>query len=335
MNQSNLLEVRQLKTHFATERGRVTAVDGVSFHVNAGETIGVVGESGCGKSVTSSSILRLFGKNSGATIEGEIFFEGTDLLRMTIDEIQGIRGNMISMIFQDPMSSLNPVFTIGNQIAESIMLHQKLSKKDAMDKAIEMLRMVGIASPEKRVYDYPHQLSGGMRQRVMIAMGLSCKPKLLIADEPTTALDVTIQAQIVDLMIELKERLQMSIILITHDLGVVAEMCDRVLVMYLGQIVEEATVDSLFQSPRHPYTIGLMKSIPDLEGERGAPLHVIEGVVPSLYQVPMGCRFAPRCHLADHKCREQAPKLLPVHEEQKVRCWHYEKVNAQGGLSLA
>ena len=335
MIQAPLLEVKGLKTHFATEQGEVTAVDGVSFHVNAGETLGLVGESGCGKSVTSLSILRLFGRHSGTRLEGEIFFEGKDLLSLSMEEIQRIRGNQISMIFQDPMSSLNPVFPIGDQIAEAIILHQKLSKKEAREKTVEMLRLVGIPSPDKRVHDYPHQLSGGMRQRVMIAMALSCHPKLLIADEPTTALDVTIQAQILDLMVELKNRLQMGIILITHDLGVVAELCDRVIVMYLGQIVEEATVETLFETPKHPYTIGLMKSIPSLAGKRGEKLHVIEGIVPSLHQVPAGCRFAPRCPYADQLCMERPPELRRVEENHMVRCWHHDKISVSGGIAVA
>jgi peptide/nickel transport system ATP-binding protein len=330
-----LLELRNLKTHFTTELGRVTAADGISFQVHAGETVGLVGESGCGKSVTSLSILRLFGKFSGTTLEGEIFFEGKELLSMPLEEIQKLRGNQISMIFQEPMSSLNPVFTVGDQISESIIKHQKLPKKAAMETTIEMLKFVGIPSPEKRVNDYPHQLSGGMIQRVMIAMGLSCHPKLLIADEPTTALDVTIQAQILDLMLDLKQRLNMGILMITHDLGVVAEVCDRVLVMYLGQIVEEATVDQLFENPKHPYTIGLIKSIPQMDGRRVDKLHVIEGMVPSLHHVPKGCRFAPRCSMADQKCMEHPPELQVVNEEHKVRCWHHDKINSTGGKVVA
>ncbi|WP_103105634.1 ABC transporter ATP-binding protein [Brevibacillus reuszeri] len=330
-----LLKVKNLKTRFCTELGEVTAVDGVSFHVNAGETVGLVGESGCGKSVTSLSILRLFRKHSGTKLAGEIFFEQKELLTSSMEEMQEIRGNQISMIFQDPMSSLNPVYTVGNQISESLMLHQKLSKKEAYEKTIEMLSLVGIPSPEKRVNDYPHQLSGGMRQRVMIAMGLCCHPKLLIADEPTTALDVTIQAQILDLMKGLQEQLQMGIMLITHDLGVVAEVCDRVLVMYLGQIVEEATVETLFENPKHPYTIGLMKSIPTIDGKRGEKLHVIEGMVPSLHQIPAGCRFAPRCPFADEKCRSHPPDLIEVGHSHKARCWHHERIGMEGGSTIA
>ena len=321
MNNQPLLEVRELKTRFATESGMVTAVDGVSFQIYEGETVGLVGESGCGKSVTSLSILRLFGMNSGTRLEGKILFEERDLLTASLDEIQTIRGNKISMIFQDPMTSLNPVYTVGDQIAESIMLHQKLNREQALAKAVHMLELVGIPSPERRVKDYPHQLSGGMRQRVMIAMGLACQPKLLIADEPTTALDVTIQAQILELMQKLQTELNMGVILITHDLGVVAEVCSRVMVMYLGQIVEECSVEVLFDNPLHPYTCGLIQSIPSMETNRREPLHVIEGTVPSLFHVPAGCHFAPRCPYADAQC-QKPPELLEIDGEHKVRCWH-------------
>ncbi len=324
-----LLEVQNLRTRFATEHGTVTAIDGVSFSISQGETVGLVGESGCGKSVTSLSILRLFNAHSGTSLEGKILFEQQNLLDLSVDEIQAIRGNQISMIFQDPMTSLNPVFTIGDQIAESIVLHQKVSRQEATDKAIDMLKIVGIPSPEKRAREYPHQLSGGMRQRVMIAMGLACQPKLLIADEPTTALDVTIQAQILDLMMDLQKQLNMGIILITHDLGVVAEVCSRVMVMYLGQIVEECPVETLFSRPKHPYTVGLIKSIPTLDGKREEPLHMIDGVVPSLFQIPRGCRFAPRCPHADAKCREQIPSLETIDFGHKVRCWRHEKIGME------
>lgn len=320
MKNQSLLEVQDLKTHFSTETGMVTAVDGVSFIINAGETVGLVGESGCGKSVTSLSILRLFGAHSGTRLEGQIFFEDQDLLTVSLDEIQRIRGNKISMIFQDPMTSLNPVYTVGDQIAESIMLHQSLDRKQALDKAVHMLELVGIPSPETRIHDYPHQLSGGMRQRVMIAMGLACQPQLLIADEPTTALDVTIQAQILELMQKLQNELNMGIILITHDLGVVAEVCTRVMVMYLGQIVEECSVEALFDNPLHPYTCGLIKSIPSMDTNRREDLHVIDGMVPSLYHVPSGCHFAPRCPYADAQCKNP-PELVTIEGEHKVRCW--------------
>lgn len=330
-----LLEVKNLRTHFYTDRGQVTAVDGVSFHVHEGEIVGVVGESGCGKSVMSQSIMRLFDEKYTAEYEGEINFNGENLLAFSNGKMQKIRGNDISMIFQDPLSSLNPVYTIGDQIRESIRLHQKVSKKEAFDKAVEMLRLVGIPAPEKRVNEYPHQLSGGMQQRAMIAMALSCEPKLLIADEPTTALDVTIQAQILDLMVELNKKLGMGVIFITHDLGVVAEVCTRVMVMYLGQIVEEMDTDQLFTRPLHPYTRGLMQSIPQLDGDRSKELHVIKGTVPSLDNVPKGCRFASRCLFADEQCRESAPELW-VHEgNHRVRCWHYEKINKEGAYDRA
>lgn len=329
MEKQPLLEVDQIKTHFFTDRGRVTAVDGISFRVDAGEIIGVVGESGCGKSVMSQSIMRLFDEKNTVEYEGKVLFEGKNLLELSKSGMRKIRGNDISMIFQDPLSSLNPVYTIGDQIREAITLHQGISKKEAYAKAIEMLRLTGIPSPEQRVNEYPHQLSGGMQQRVMIAMALSCQPKLLIADEPTTALDVTIQAQILDLIVNLNKQLGMGVLFITHDLGVVAEICSKVMVMYLGQIVEETDTDSLFTKPLHPYTKGLIKSIPHLEGDRSKELHVIDGTVPSLYNVPKGCRFAPRCPFADELCRESEPELRIHQGEQKVRCWHYEEINLQ------
>lgn len=325
-----LLEVDNLKTMFSTEKGQVTAVDKVSFHVNVGETVGLVGESGCGKSVTSESIMRLLNENT-TKYSGEIRYKGKNLLTLSKEQMRAIRGNEISMIFQDPMTSLNPVYTIGNQLAESIMIHQKLSKQKAYEKAVEMLRLTDIPSPEKRIHEYPHELSGGMRQRAMIAMALACKPNLLIADEPTTALDVTIQAQILDVINDLKKELNMGIIMITHDLGVVAETCTRVLVMYLGQIIEEADVKTLFSKPLHPYTQGLIKSIPRLDGDRTRKLHVIKGTVPSLHNIPQGCRFAPRCEFADAKCRSEAPVWEQVHPTQKVRCWHSDKIaNGEG-----
>lgn len=326
MAKKPLLEVKNLKTHFHTDRGRVTAVDGITFHVEEGEILGVVGESGCGKSVTSQSILRLFDEKYSTDYEGEICFQGQDLLQLPQSKMQAIRGNDISMIFQDPMSSLNPVYTVGYQIAETLLLHQKVSKKEAYAKAVEMLKLTGIPSPEKRIHEYPHELSGGMRQRVMIAIALACQPNLLIADEPTTALDVTIQAQILELIVQLNQELGMGVIFITHDLGVVAEVCTRVVVMYLGQIVEEADVDDLFSRPLHPYTRGLMKSIPQMDGDRSQKLHVIEGTVPSLDQIPQGCRFATRCPYADAQCREKVPELKPYQNSQKVRCWHVDKI---------
>lgn len=321
----HLLEVRDLKTTFYTERGPVVAVDGMNLHVDYGETLGLVGESGCGKSVTVESIMRLLDERT-TKYEGQILFKGENLLSFPEKKMFNVRGKEIAMIFQDAMTSLNPVYTIGNQIAETIMTHQKVSKKEAYDRAVDMLRLTGIPSPEKRIHEYPHEISGGMRQRVMIALALSCKPSLLIADEPTTALDVTIQAQILDVINDLKQELNMGIIMITHDLGVVAEVCTRVAVMYLGQVIEEAPVDNLFMSPLHPYTKGLLKSIPKLDGDRQKKLYTIEGVVPSLHDVPKGCRFAPRCPFADEKCRAQSPELKSVAQNHKVRCWHFEKI---------
>ena len=316
-----ILEVRNLTTSFKTERGVLNAVQGVSFHVDKGEILGLVGESGCGKSVTSQSIMRLYDEKRLALYQGEILFNGVDLLTLPEKKMQAVRGKDIAMVFQDSLSSLNPVFTCGNQIMEALMIHQKLSKREARERAIEMLRLVGIPSPETRVDQYPHELSGGMRQRVMIACALSCHPKLLIADEPTTALDVTIQAQIMELIVELNQKLNMGVILITHDLSVVAETCSRVAVMYLGQIVEEADVFSLFQNPQHPYTKGLLRSIPKMNGERRERLFIIEGSVPLLSQIPQGCRFCPRCPFAEEGCSKAMPELQSVSSTQKVRCF--------------
>lgn len=326
MTKAPLLELKELKTHFSTERGKVTAVDGVSFHVEEGEILGVVGESGCGKSVTSQSILRLFDEKRLVSYEGEVNFKGDNLLNYSNSQMEKLRGNEIAMIFQDPLSSLNPVFTIGSQIAEAILLHQDVTKKVAYERALEMLKLTGIPAPEKRLYEYPHELSGGMRQRVMIAIALSCEPQLLIADEPTTALDVTIQAQILQLIEDLNKKLDMGVIFITHDLGVVAEICTRVAVMYLGQIVEVANIEDIFKQPLHPYTKGLMKSVPQLDGDRSLELHVIEGTVPSLNNVPSGCRFASRCAFADELCIESQPELREFKDGQQVRCWHAEKI---------
>lgn len=326
MTSPKLLEVDNLFVNFHTERGTVTAVQGISLQVESGEVLGIVGESGCGKSVTSQAILRLFDEVNTVQYEGQIRYCGDDLLKFSQSAMQKIRGNDISMIFQDPSSSINPVYTIGYQIVEPLMMHQKLSKQDAYLKAIEMLRLTGIPSPEKRIHQYPHEISGGMKQRVMIAMALACEPKLLIADEPTTALDVTIQAQILELMLEINKSLNMGIIMITHDLGVVAEICDRVAVMYLGQVVEEADVKSLFAKPLHPYTRGLINSIPKMDGDRSEDLYVISGTVPSLYNIPKGCSFAPRCMYADELCRSKSPDLSENSSKHKVRCWHYEKI---------
>jgi peptide/nickel transport system ATP-binding protein len=330
MTTTPLLQVNHLKTHFHTERGRVTAVNDISFTVNKGEIIGIVGESGCGKSVMSQSIVRLLEHTDPVEYEGEVVFEGQDLLALPLKKMQKIRGNDISIIFQDPLTSLNPVYTIGNQIIEVLRYHQKLSKKEAREKAIDMLRLTGIPSPETRIDDYPHELSGGMQQRAMIAMALACRPKLLIADEPTTALDVTIQAQILDLIVDLNEQLGMGVLFITHDLGVVADVCTSVKVMYLGQIIEESPTDGLFEKPLHPYTQGLIQSIPQLDGDRHAPLHVIEGTVPSLSNVPVGCNFAARCPFATDKCRAQEPPMIDVAEGRRVQCWLYEE---EGGFS--
>ncbi len=328
MNQAPLLELNNLKTHFHTERGRATAVGGVSFTMDRGEIIGIVGESGCGKSVMSQSILRLLEHTDSVEYEGEVLFESENLLDMPLSKLRAVRGNDISMIFQDPLTSLNPVYTIGNQIEETLRLHKKLSKKEARKKAIEILGLTGIPSPETRVDDYPHQLSGGMQQRAMIAIALACEPKLLIADEPTTALDVTIQAQILELITELNRTLGMGVLFITHDLGVVAEICTGVKVMYLGRIVEEAPTEQLFRSPLHPYTRGLLQSIPKLDGDRNEKLHVIEGTVPSLFDIPRGCGFSTRCPYADEKCRNEDPVMLQADERHRVRCWHYAEIDA-------
>ena len=321
MTKERILHVDNLSTSFHTDRGWLKAIDGVSFDVYKGEILGIVGESGCGKSVTSQSIMRLYDEKRLAHYQGEILFDGVDLLTLPEKKMQAVRGKDIAMVFQDSLSSLNPVFTCGNQIMEALMIHQKLSKREARERAIEMLRLVGIPSPETRVDQYPHELSGGMRQRVMIACALSCHPKLLIADEPTTALDVTIQAQIMELIVELNQKLNMGVILITHDLSVVAETCSRVAVMYLGQIVEEADVFSLFQNPQHPYTKGLLRSIPKMNGERRERLFIIEGSVPLLSQIPQGCRFCPRCPFAEEGCSKAMPELQSVSSTQKVRCF--------------
>lgn len=320
-----ILEVRDLRTSFFTENFEVKAVDGVSFSVPKGKTLGVVGESGSGKSITSLSILRLI-QNPGKVVGGQVLFKGTDLLEKSDSEMRKIRGNEISMIFQEPMTSLNPVYTVGQQIGESFQIHKKLNKKQSIERSIEMLKLVGIPSPEQRVHQYPHELSGGMRQRVMIAMALACDPELLIADEPTTALDVTIQAQILELMKDLQNRLGMSIIMITHDLGVVAETCDYVAVMYCGKVVEFASVEELFRNPRHPYTVGLLNSLPrhdiDLEGEE---LSVIKGSVPSPTDMPTGCRFAPRCPFSSDICVERNPDLEEDEKGNQIRCWIYSE----------
>lgn len=326
-----ILEINNLSTSFKTERGIMKAVDGVSFYVEKGEILGLVGESGCGKSVTSQSILRLYDEKYLASYEGEILFDGKNLLELSEREMRKIRGHEISMIFQDALSSLNPVFTVGQQIMEPLKIHQKLSRTEARKQAIEILSLVGIPSPEKRVDQYPHELSGGMRQRVMIAIALACRPRLLIADEPTTALDVTIQAQIMELILSLNRKLHMGVILITHDLSVVAETCSRVAVMYLGQVVEEADVYTIFDSPRHPYTRGLIQSIPRMSGERARRLYMIPGTVPLLNQIPSGCRFAPRCPFAEDICRRNRPELVEAGDPgHKVRCFRYQEIEKEG-----
>jgi oligopeptide/dipeptide ABC transporter ATP-binding protein len=338
-----LLEVRDLRTYFKVMDGVVRAVDGVSFSINRGETLGIVGESGCGKSVTALSIMRLHDTPPtwiptdanqadlpndvkellGDAPSSRILFEGRDLLTLPGDQMRAVRGNEIAMIFQEPMTSLNPVFTVGNQIAEAVMLHQGLSKKAAWDKAIESIRAVGISNPERRVKQYPHELSGGMRQRVMIAMALSCDPKLIIADEPTTALDVTIQAQILELIRDVQDRTGAALMLITHDLGVVAETVHDVVVMYAGRVVETGTVDDVLLSPKHPYTEGLLTSIPS-RGMKGQRLNVITGTVPNPFNMPRGCNFAPRCPYAFEPCADLDPRIEDA-DPSDVACWLYTK----------
>ena len=324
-----LLRVDDLHTHFFTLDGITRAVDGVDLAVHAGETLGIVGESGCGKSVTALSIMRLLPAKLGRVVSGTIRFDGQDLLALSEAEMRQIRGNRIAMVFQEPMTSLNPVLTIGDQIAEAVMIHQKKSRSDAMAHAVEMLHLVRIPDAERRVRDYPHQFSGGMRQRVMIAIALCCNPKLLIADEPTTALDVTIQAQILKLMLELKGRFGAAVMLITHDLGVVAETCQRVVVMYAGRKVEEAPVLDLFDRPMHPYTRGLMASIPRrLERQSARRLQEIPGIVPSLRDPIAGCPFAPRCGFATELCHVEAPPLIERASGHRAACWHVDRVLA-------
>lgn len=314
-----LLKVQDLHTCFNTSKGLISVVNGISFQINRGESVGMVGESGCGKSVTSLSIMRLIFP-PGKIESGEILLEGDNLIQKSQRSMRRVRGNKISMIFQEPMTSLNPVYTVGMQIAEPLRYHQKISRKEALDKSVELLKAVGIPLPEQRVKEYPHQLSGGMRQRVMIAMALSCNPKLLIADEPTTALDVTIQAQILELMKEIKHHLNMAILVITHDLGIIAELAEKVMVIYAGRVVEEAKVKELMQNPLHPYTRGLLASIPRLAGKKQR-LHVIEGNVPVPGNYPSGCPFHPRCPYARNLCNREAPPLQNPGENRLLRCW--------------
>jgi oligopeptide/dipeptide ABC transporter ATP-binding protein len=324
----SLLEIKDLSTVFDTDRGVARAVDGVSFSIEPGETLGVVGESGCGKSVTALSVMRLLQKPTGRVEGGEIFMEGRSLLGLSEPEMRKIRGNRISMIFQEPMTSLNPVYTVCSQISEPLILHQALGKREARQRAIEMLDTVGIPNAKSRIDEYPHQFSGGQRQRIMIAMALACKPALLIADEPTTALDVTVQAQILDLMNELKAEFGSAVMLITHSLGVVAETAQRVVVMYAAKVVEEAPVRSLFGNPMHPYTRGLLTSIPRMDSDVKR-LPVIPGIVPSPFNFPSGCRFCDRCGERIGKCAEQAPPLFGIGDAHSVRCWLYEKEGAR------
>ena len=324
----SLLSVRNLKTYFFTEEGVMHSVDGLDFDLAPGETLAIVGESGCGKSVTSLSIMRLIQSPPGKIVEGEILYQGQDLLKKSEREMRAIRGNDISMIFQEPMTSLNPVFTVGRQIMESYRIHQGLKKDEARKKTIEMIRLVGIPSPEKVVDQYPHELSGGMRQRIMIAMALACNPRILIADEPTTALDVTIQAQIMHLLMDLKKQMDTAIILITHDLGVVAQIAENAMVMYAGQAVEYAPVKDIYKDPLHPYTRGLLDSIPKLNDATDR-LYSIPGMVPSADKFPEGCRFCPRCDCAMDVCRDKCPPLTTMPDGRKVRCWKYE--HCKGG----
>lgn len=309
-----------MSTVFGPKKEKIRAIDGVSFYVCRGEMVGIVGESGCGKSVTSQSIMRLYDEKEEVSYSGTVRFEGENLMEIPYKEMDKIRGNRIAMIFQDALSSLNPVYTVGNQVVEAICIHQNVEKKEAWQKAVEMLMKVGISEPEKRMRQYPHELSGGMRQRVMIAIALCCKPDLLIADEPTTALDVTVQAQIMDLIQQLKEEENMGVILITHDMAVVAENCDRVIVMYLGQMVEEASVTDIFEHPLHPYTVGLIQSIPQMTTDSEQELFMIKGSLPLLTQIQKGCRFASRCPYATDKCREEEPELQKTGENHSVRC---------------
>lgn len=329
-----LLQVRNLATEFTTDQGIARALDDISFDLQAGETLGIVGESGCGKSVTALSMLRLLPQPAGKIVAGQVTFDSTELLRISIDEMHDIRGNRIAMIFQEPMTALNPVYRIGRQLNETLTLHHpKMGKTDVNEASIEMLRRVGISAPERRMKEYPHQLSGGMRQRVMIAIALLCHPQVLIADEPTTALDVTIQAQILQLLRDLQQESGMAIMFITHDLGVIAEMCDRVLVMYGGRIIEQASVSTIFNNPRHPYTRGLIRSIPRLDTEPKQTLSTIPGMVPSLFDYPVGCRFQNRCEFTADICRQQVPGLETVGAGQQVRCFRHKELWSDNGAA--
>ncbi len=326
MSQEDLiLEIRDLCVEFQTVEGTVQAVNHLSYKLRKGEKLGIVGESGSGKSVSSLGMLRLIPNPPGRITGGEILYKGQDLVKEPKKEMQRIRGNEISMIFQEPMTSLNPIIKCGKQIAESLRLHRGMNKKEAMEEAVRLMQSVGIANPAQRAHEYPHQMSGGMRQRVMIAMALACEPQILIADEPTTALDVTIQAQILDLIRDLNERMGTSVIFITHDLGVVSELCDTVLVMYTGRIVEQAPVLELFETPKHPYTVGLLEAIPRITKQR-APLQTIEGTVPNPTERIDGCSFSPRCPYATEQCRQKEPPEVQLSEHRRVRCWRYQSV---------
>ena len=323
-----LLEVRDLKTYFFTDDGVVKAVDGISYDIEAGETLGLVGESGCGKSVSALSLLRLIPSPPGRIVGGEVLFEGVDLLKVSDDAIRHVRGNRIAMIFQEPMTSLNPVLTISRQLTEALELHLKLDGTAAKQRAIQLLDMVGIPEAAARIDDYPHQFSGGMRQRVMIAMALSCNPKLLLADEPTTALDVTIQAQVLEILARLSREFGTAVIIITHNLGVVARYADRVNVMYAGKIIETATAKTLYANPKHPYTVGLLTSVPRLDQERKSKLIPIEGVPPDLINMPPGCPFYPRCTYRVDKCAQEMPPLIDIEDGHRAACWEWQKVGA-------
>ena len=328
-----LLQVRDLKTYFFTDDGVVKAVDGISYDVEQGETLGLVGESGCGKSVSALSVLRLISSPPGKIVGGEVIFQGEDLLKVDEDEIRHVRGNQIAMIFQEPMTSLNPVLTIGRQLTEALELHLQMASASAQERAVQLLEMVGIPEAHTRVNDYPHQFSGGMRQRVMIAMALSCNPKLLLADEPTTALDVTIQAQVLEILARLSRELGTAVVIITHNLGVVARYADRVNVMYAGKIVETASAKELYANPRHPYTVGLLKSVPRLDQARKQKLEVIDGVPPDLINMPRGCPFFPRCTFRIDRCAEEMPPLMPVGDKHTAACWEWQKVAASPKLA--
>ncbi|MCH8993877.1 MAG: ABC transporter ATP-binding protein [Chloroflexi bacterium] len=322
----SLLEVRDLRTYFFTDDGVVKAVDGVSYDVEEGETLGLVGESGCGKSVSALSILRLIPTPPGKIVGGEVIFEGEDLLKVDEAEIRHVRGNRIAMIFQEPMTSLNPVLTIGRQLTEGLELHLNMDGESAERRAIQLLELVGISEAAARISDYPHQFSGGMRQRVMIAMALSCNPKLLLADEPTTALDVTIQAQVLEILARLSRELGTAVVIITHNLGVVARYADRVNVMYAGKIVETASAKTLYEQPRHPYTLGLLKSVPRLDQEKKTKLEVIEGTPPDLINMPPGCSFYPRCTFRVDRCAQEAPPMQAVGDKHQAACWEWPRV---------